>query len=121
MADFPEPVDITPSASRPPTTASTPSRCPGRNRSKPRRSLASRLMCRATAHILTARSCHDDNRELTKPLLLTPSSPKDHTVHEAQERRRGRRRDQPHEEPASSGRSGWPRSAWPHGGASLDS
>src|SRR3954454_7983740 len=44
MADFPEPVDMTHSASRPPTTASTPSRWPGRRRSKPKRSLASRPM-----------------------------------------------------------------------------
>jgi excinuclease ABC subunit C len=40
MADFPEPVDITHSVSRPPTTASTASSWPGRRSSNPSRSRA---------------------------------------------------------------------------------
>src|SRR5256885_533670 len=55
MAVLPEPVDITHSVSRPARIDSTPSRCPGRRRAKPKRSLASRSICVLTLDVAMAR------------------------------------------------------------------
>src|SRR4051795_7089184 len=54
MADLPEPVDITHSVSRPASTLSTPSRCPGRSVRKPKCSFASRSICVLTLEVLMA-------------------------------------------------------------------
>src|SRR3954447_9164689 len=55
MAVLPEPVDITHSVSRPARIDSTPSRCPGCRRAKPKRSLASRSICVLTLDVAMAR------------------------------------------------------------------